>query len=158
MEDPKAPFGRDAEGHPYSREQYEERFNPVGPNGAHWYNFPGNYGAVPGTRVAYTNLDQFLMDFGHQLDRIGDNNGKYLAVMENGRPASWEARAIHVDSLSDPYHAYTLAQLPEGWTIEASEVAPGLGQPGGSIQVRIFDADGKAQTIEQLIKRGVLRW
>jgi hypothetical protein len=77
--------------------------------------------------------------------------------MEDGHPASWEQRALHVDSLRDPYHQYTLTRLPHGWTIEVSEVAPGVGQPGGSVQVRISDADGKVQTVEQLIKRGVLR-
>jgi hypothetical protein len=157
METPEAPFGSDPQGHAYTQEDYEKRFNKVGPDGEHWYNFPGNYGAVSGTRVAYTNFEQFLKDFGPQLDRIGDNEGKYLAVMEDGHPASWEQRALHVDSLRDPYHPYTLTRLPDGWTIEVSEVAPGVGQPGGSIQVRISDADGKVQTVEQLIKRGVLR-
>jgi Immunity protein 61 len=30
-----------------------------------------------------------------------------------------------------------------------SEVAPGLGQPGESIQIRIFDGDGKVQTTDK---------
>jgi hypothetical protein len=112
---------------------------------------------VPGTRVAYTDPAAYLRDYGTLLDRVGKTDGKYLAVMEDGRPASWEERALHVNSLRDPYNSYNFGRLPEGWTIEVSEVAPGVGQPGGSIQVRIFDGDGKAQTVDKLQLRGVLR-
>lgn len=157
IKDPEAPFGRDPEGVAYTEQQYAERFNKVGEKGEQWGNFPPNNGAVPGTRVAYIDANQYMRDYGSQLDRIGNDNGKYLAVMEDGAPASWEQRALHLPSLRDPYHAYMFGQLPEGWTIEVSEVAPGLGQPGGSIQVRIFDADDKVQEIEKLIKRGVLK-
>lgn len=103
------------------------------------------------------NLEKFLSDYGPQLDRIGGDQGKYLAIMEHGRPASWEQRALHVTSLRDPYHAYTIDWLPEGWFIEVSEVAPGCGQPGGSIQVRIFDHQNEMRKVEELIRRGVLR-
>jgi hypothetical protein len=157
IRDPEALFGRDSHGHAYSQTEYAQRFNKVGPEGEHWYNFPLNDGAVPGTRVAYTDPAKYLRDYGSLLDRVGGNNGKYLAVMEDGQPASWEQRALHVSSLSDPYAAYTFGRLPDGWTIEVSEVAPGVGQPGGSVQVRIFDAEGKVQIVQDLIRRGVLR-
>lgn len=157
IHDREAPFGRDPEGHPYAAEQYAERFNSVGPEGQRWMNFPGNHGAVPGTRVAYTNAESYLRDYGHLLDRIGKSDGKYLAVMEDGQPATWEERALHVNSLRDPYNAYTFGQLPEGWSIEVSEVGPGVGQPGGSIQVRIFDDAGGVRPVDELTRIGVLR-
>ncbi|WP_082973830.1 glycohydrolase toxin TNT-related protein [Mycobacterium sp. E1386] len=157
IKDPEAPFGRDAHGHAYSQKEYEERFNKLGPEGQHWYNFPKNAGAVPGTRVAYSNLRIFVRDYGELLDRIGDDEGAYLAVMEDGRAATWEERGLHVSSLRDPYNAYTLSQLPEKWTIEVSEVAPGLGQRGGSLQVRIFDAQGESRTIEELLGKVLTR-
>ncbi|QUR67919.1 DUF4237 domain-containing protein [Mycobacterium spongiae] len=156
IDDSDAPFGRDAHGHAYTQGEYEERFNKLGPGGERWYNFPGNDGAIPGTRVVYTDPKQFVQDYGARLDRIGDDGGAYLGVMENGRAASWETRALHVDSLSEPYNAYTLGRLPEGWTVEVSEVAPGLGQPGGSLQARIFDARGEARSVEDLLAPGVL--
>lgn len=157
IKDPNALFGRDPEGLPYSQAEYEERFNKVGPDGQHWYNFPGNSGAVPLTRVAYSNLKSFVRDYGVLVDRIGDDEGAYLAVMEDGHAASWEERALHVNSLRDPYNAYTLSQLPEKWTIEVSEVAPGLGQRGGSLQIRVFDAQGEARTVEDLIGKVLTR-
>ena len=156
IDDPKAPFGRDPQGHAYTEQEYAERFNKLGDAGQQWFNYPLNDGAVPGTRVAYTDPAQYLRDYGHRLDRVGDNDGKYLAVMEDGQPASWEQRALHVNSLPE-HHAYTFGQLPEGWTIEVSEVAPGVGQPGGSIQVRIFDDEGEVRNVTELINVGVLR-
>jgi hypothetical protein len=157
IRDPEAPFGRDPRGYAYTEQEYAERFNKVGNAGEHWGNFPLNDGALPGTRVVYTDPQKYLTDYGPLLDRIGSNEGKYLAIMESGQGAAWEERALHVDSLREYYRAYRLGQLPDGWRIEVSEVAPGLGQPGTSIQVRIFDGDGKVQTIEKLILREVLK-
>ncbi|BBY20123.1 glycohydrolase toxin TNT-related protein [Mycobacterium stomatepiae] len=158
IRDPEALLGRDPHGEAYTAQQYAERFNKSGPTGQEWMNFPGNEGAVPGTKVAFTDIEQFAKFYGRELDRIGNDSGKYLAVMEDGRPASWEERALHVNSLSDPYHSYVLENLPGGWKVEVSEVAPGLGQPGGSIQVRILDSAGRAMTIEELLEiGGVLR-
>ena len=156
IDDHKAPFGRDPHGNAYTEQQYAERFNKIGDMGQHWANFPLNDGAVPGARVAYTDPAAYLRDYGSLLDRVGKTDGKYLAVMEDGQPASWEQRALHVNSLRDPYNAYTFGKLPEGWTIEVSEVAPGVGQPGGSIQVRVFDGDGKVQIVDGLKERGVV--
>jgi Tuberculosis necrotizing toxin len=150
IEDPEAPFGRDPQGNAYTERQYAERFNKLGPAGEHWMSFPGNAGAVPGTRVVFTDAEQFANFYGRHVDRVGMESGKYLAVMEDGVPASWEARALHVNSLSDPYSSYVLRDLPDGWQIEVSEVAPGLGQRGGSIQVRIFNSEGKEMTVEEL--------
>lgn len=150
IRDPEAPFGRDPQGHAYTEEQYAERFNKPGEQGQPWLNFPGNHGAVPHTRVAYTDAASYVRDYGSLVDRIGKVDGKYLAVMEHGQPASWEERALHVNSLRDPYHSYTFDHLPDKWTIEVSEVSPGLGQNGGSLQVRVLNSEGRVMTVEEL--------
>lgn len=159
MQDPTAPLGRDPDGNPYTPDRYAQEFNNLGPKGQHWVNFPDNDGAVPGTRVAYSDFEQFTRDYGNQFDRIGDDKGKYFGVIEDGRPATWEERAMHVDSLRDPYSTYTLDHLPEGWRIEISEIAPGLGQPGGGLQARIMDETGKFWPVEELltVDDGVIR-
>jgi hypothetical protein len=131
MKDPDAPFGRDPEGHPYGQHEYEERFNREGPEGQHWYNFASDDGAVEGTKVAFNDLEQYTKFYGQQLDRIGDEGGKFLGVMEDGKFAAWEDRALHIDSLSKPLYSYTIAYLPDGWNIEVSEIEPAVGQPGG---------------------------
>lgn len=155
--DPEAPFGRDPQGRAYTEQEYVQRFNKLSPTGDRWMNFPGNDGAVPGTKIAFTDADQLAKFYGRQFDRIGNVDGKYLAIMVDGVPASWEARALHVNSLREPYNAYEFDHLPTGWHVEVSEVAPGVGQPGGSIQVRIFDSEGRALNVEELLDIGVLR-
>jgi hypothetical protein len=126
------------------------------PDGQQWQRFPGNAGAAPGSKVAFDNFNAFADHYGTWVDRVGDENGSYLAVVENGAPAPWENRSLHVNSLSDPYNAYNILKLPEGWTIEVSEVQPGLGQPGRSIQVRIIGSGGRPTPIETLIEGGIL--
>lgn len=159
IRDPEAPFGRDSQGNAFSEHEYAERFNKIGSQGQSWVNFPPNDGAVPHTKVAYTKADSYLRDYGSLVDRIGRTDGKYLAVMEDGHAASWEERALHVNSLRDPYNAYTLDHLPDGWTIQVSEAAPALGQPGGSIQVQILNSEGRVMTVDELTdpEIGVLR-
>jgi len=157
MKDPDAPFGRDPQGHAYTQHEYEERFNKEGPNREHWYNFASDDGALAGTKVAFHDLERYKDFYGNQLDRIGDENGRYLGVIENGHFASWEERAMHVDMLSKPFHTYTIEKLPEGWKIEVSEIEPAVGQPGGAMQVRILDHNGKPLDVETLIENRVLR-
>lgn len=156
IRDPDAPFGRDPNGHPYSAEEYAERFNKEGPDGQHWANFPGNDGAELGTKVEFNDLDQYQKHYGSLLDRIGDEGGKYLGVVGEDGPALWEERSMHVNSLSDPYNGYTLQELPKGWKIEVSEIGPGVGQPGGGLQVRILADDGEVVRVEDLIEYGIL--
>jgi hypothetical protein len=154
--DPDAPFGRDPQGLPYNQHEYEERFNKEGPDGQHWYNFASDDGALEGTKVAFNDLDQYRNFYGNDFDRIGDQNGRYLAVMEDGQHAPWENRAMHVDSLGKPLYSYTIDSLPRGWQVEVSQIEPAVGQPGGAMQVRILDHDGVAQDVETLLERGVL--
>jgi hypothetical protein len=157
--DPAAPFGRDALGDPFTSEKYAEQFHKLGPEGQQWVNFPDNDGAVPNTKVAYSDFERFKRDYGNRFDRIGNAKGKYFGLIEEGRPATWEERAMHVSSLREPYKTFTLDHLPEGWKIEISQIAPGLGQPGGGLQVRIMDEKGVFQSVQQLatIDNGVIK-
>jgi hypothetical protein len=62
IKDPEAPFGRDPERHAYTQEQYEERFNKVGPEGQRWYNYASGDGAVSGSKVAFNDLVSRVVD------------------------------------------------------------------------------------------------
>ncbi|WP_353961421.1 TNT domain-containing protein [Mycolicibacterium tokaiense] len=89
---------------------------------------------------------------------MGDEGGNYLAVREDGVAASFEARGLPIDSLELDYHAYELTgSMPEGWTVEISQVAPAFGREGGSLQVLIFDSVGRKVSVDQLERAGVLR-
>lgn len=156
ISDPAAPFGRDKSGTPFTQVEYEQRFNKEGDRGEEWFNFPGNDGAMPGSRVLFTDVQAFKEQYGSFLDRIGDDSGRYLGVMMKETPASWEERAMHVDSLKEKYSMFTLRDLPSGWKIEVSEIAPGCGQPGGGLQVRIIDHAGVVRKVDELAgKRGL---
>jgi hypothetical protein len=157
MTDPHAPLGRDPQGHAYTQHEYEERFNKMGPQGQCWYNFASDDGALEGTKVAFNDLEQYKKFYGQQLDRIGDENGRYLGAMDNGKFAPWENRAMHVDSLAKPLHSYTIEYIPEGWQIEVSEIEPAVGQPGGAMQVRVLDHSGNPLDVETLLERGILQ-
>ena len=163
ISDPSAPWGRDADGNALTQEQYESRYDKVGPDGDHHQNWPPNAGAVPGTRVVYESLDALLRDYGasdHTLlvDRIGRIDGDYLAVMSDGVPATFEERSLPIFSLSQPYAAYTMmGTLPEGWTLEISQVASAFARDGGALQLLVIDDLGEAVRIPALKQLGILR-
>jgi Tuberculosis necrotizing toxin len=157
IKDPDAPFGRDPQGHAYTQHEYEERFNKEGPDRQHWYNFASDDGALAGTKVAFHDLERYKDFYGNQLDRVGNEKGRYLGVVENGHFAPWEERAMHVDMMSKPLHTYTIENLPDGWKVEVSEIEPAVGQPGGAMQVRILDQNGKPLDVETLLENRVLR-
>jgi Tuberculosis necrotizing toxin len=148
--DPQAPFGRDAAGHPYSREEFEARY--VKENGD--FRYPeGNDGAVKGRRLQITDVAEFQKHYGDVLDRFG-GDGKYFSP--DGTP--FEARALPPDSLGKPYTRMRIAdELPPGWKVEVSEVAPAFGREGGGLQIRILDANSQAMRMSELQALGIVK-
>jgi hypothetical protein len=149
LTDPQAPFGRAADGHPYSRAEFEARY--VDENGN--FRYPDNAGAVKGRRLNFTDVAEFQEHYGDVLDRFG-GDGKYFSP--DGTP--FEARALPPDSLGDPYQRLRLTgELPPSWKIEVSEVAPAFGRDGGGLQIRVLDANGQAMRMSELQDHGILR-
>ena len=147
--DPDAPFGRDAAGHPYSREDWEARY--VDEN--NHLRYPGNDGAVPGRRLDFTSVQEFQRHYGDELDRFGGESGSYLSMPNS----TFEERALPPGSLGQPYLTMRLTgDLPANFRIEVSEVAPAFGQRGGGMQVRILDAAGQALPVEKLKSQGII--
>jgi hypothetical protein len=141
--DPNAPYGRADDGHAFSRSEWEERY--IGPDNRPIY--PGNNGAVDGTRHTFTDMDSFRAAHGDTLDRMGGHGGDFLSP--EGVP--FEHRALPGSNLLQPYHVFRLAdELPDGMRIEVSEVAPAFGQPGGGIQLQ-FVSDSKVFTVDELL-------
>ncbi|MCX2712227.1 glycohydrolase toxin TNT-related protein [Mycolicibacterium sp. J2] len=154
---PEEVYGHDSAGNPLAKEDYDLRYRELQPNGATYDNYPPNAGAVPGTRVEFDDMDKFINHFGADLDRIGDPSGKYLGLRENGIPATFEERSLPIGSLNEAYYQYHFTgELPDGWKVEVSEIAPGLGRDGGGIQVLVKNSDGRIMTIEQLMDAEVL--
>jgi hypothetical protein len=115
--------------------------------------WPPNRGALPGTRVEFTDPDRFIETYGDQFDRIGDDGGGLLGVPPGTR---FGQRSLPPDTLDDGLHAYTFTgKLPPDVTIEVSEIAPAFGQQGGRLQAR-FMRNGRAVRVRDLLKEGVL--
>lgn len=144
------PWGVDpVTGRPFTERTWSHRF--VDQNGD--VRWPPNRGAVTGSRVEFDDADRFMELYGDQFDRVGYPGGEYLGVPPG---ATWGQRGLPPGHLDRPVHDYGYSGvLPEGVTIEVSEIAPAFGQPGGGIQVRFME-DGEALSVDELIRRGVL--
>lgn len=164
IDDPDAPWGRNSDGVPLTKSEYESLFNKVGPEGQEWQNYPSNAGAAPGTRVLYDSMEAFRRDFGAQgdglahVDRLRKIDGEYLGLMPDGVPATFEQRLLPIYNLTQPYHQYLLSgELPTGWRVEVSEVAPAFAREGGGIQVLVLDTLDRPVTVSTLKEIGLLR-
>jgi len=157
VKNPDELYGHDAQGHPLSKEQYDQRYRVFSPDGRGvWDVYPPNDGAVAGTRWSTNSVDEYLEHFGADVDRIGESSGKYLGVMEGGVPAFFEERGLPMGSLEQGYYRFRFTgQLPAGWTIEVSEVVPAFGRDGGALQLLIRDGT-VIQTIDDLVDSQVL--
>lgn len=135
VSEPDARWGRDSEGQgsQFAKDDYDARFTEYVEDGKpvrHVY--PPHDGAIPETVDSFSDLVAFTQKYGTQLDRIGPVSGRFLGVVEEGRPAKFEARSLPVATLADKYFQYRLAEdwLPgtEGWTVEIARVAPAFGR------------------------------
>ena len=92
-------------------------------------------------------VDEFIKEYPGNLDRIGEDRGKYFALVGKDGPDSFQKRSIHADSLYSPYSQFEFHpdRLPPGTRVETGIVYPWFDSPGGSRQVRLYtvDASGK---------------
>ncbi|WP_030142867.1 TNT domain-containing protein [Mycetocola saprophilus] len=154
VSDPEHRYGYEYKtGIAHNKEQFDQRFT----DGSGDPRMPDNGGANLGSRVKYLDAVAFQRDHGSVLDRVGYPGGDYLAVVENGRAPSFEERALPPGNVNRPYHMYELtpdgarAMNVEGVTIDVSRIARGFGQPGGGLQLQIFEADGNVLSVADLI-------
>lgn len=122
--------------------------------------WPENDGYDGEGRVFYPSVKEYVNDHGRHLDRIGHPGGKYLGVVENGRPASFEERSLEPHSLHDRYYRYRFrwnAKLPDGWKIETGHAAAWGQQPGGARQLRIIKDDGTPASVQEMLDRKKIR-
>ncbi|MFT4051402.1 MAG: TNT domain-containing protein [Microbacterium sp.] len=126
------------------------------------FRYPSNDGVVPGTRVTYTDPVAYLRDYGTQLDRIGYPGGKYLGAIEDGKPATFEQRAMPVAELTKPYHQYQFTDNAsermqrDRVRIEVSRVAEGFGRDGGALQLRLFKPNPRGPDLLEMTVQGML--
>ena len=88
-------------------------------------------------------VDDFIEEYPGNLDRIGEDHGRYFALVGKDGPDSFQKRSIHADSLYDPYSQFEFhpENLPPGTRVETGIVYPWFDSPGGSRQVRLYTVD-----------------
>lgn len=121
-------------------------------------DWPPNDGYA-GEPTIYSSVEDYVRDFGGDVDRIGHPAGNYLGAIEGGTPASFEERSLQPTSVNDYYYQYefTGEQLPEGWTIKSGKVAGWGQQPGGATQLQVLGDDGKPVSVNRLLEEGILK-
>ena len=121
-------------------------------------DWPPNDGYA-GDPTIYSSVEDYVRDFGGDVDRIGHPAGSYLGAIEGGKPASFEERSLQPTSVNDYYYQYesTGEQLPEGWTIKSGKVAGWGQQPGGATQLQVLGDGGRPVSVQELLDKGVLR-
>ena len=121
-------------------------------------DWPPNDGYA-GEPTIYSSVEDYVRDFGGDVDRIGHPAGNYLGAIEDGTPASFEERSLQPSSVNDYYYQYefTGEQLPEGWTIKSGKVAGWGQQPGGATQLQVLGDDGKPVSVNRLLQEGILK-
>ncbi len=121
-------------------------------------DWPPN-GGYDGEPTVYSSVEEYIRDYGRDVDRIGHPDGNYLGAIVDGHPASFEERSLRPDSVNDHYYQYEFTEdpLPEGWTIKSGKVAPWGQQPGGATQLQVIKDDGSFASVNDLIKHKILK-
>lgn len=165
VDDPTKVLGVHEDGSPYTYEEWfdEHKYWGYNDDAKQWewmVKWPENDGYDEEGRVFYSSVKEYVNDHGRHLDRIGHPGGKYLGVVENGRPASFEERSLEPHSLHDRYYRYQFrwnAKLPDGWKIETGRAAAWGEQPGGARQLRIIKDDGRPASVQEMLDHKIIR-
>lgn len=123
---------------------------------AGWWDYPPDSGIARDASGVPRVIDPAAaLPPGTVLDRFGNPGGSYLS------PAGtlFGDRALPPTSAGADYRQYevTAEPLPPGWRIEAAQIAPWFGQPGGGVQYRIVDQDGNDGPVQELLDRRYLK-
>ena len=162
-EDYKKILGERPDGTTYTYKEWERQHGHYSVSRKSWWpkwvtDWPPN-GGYAGEPVVFSSVDDYVRQFGGDVDRIGDPRGNYLGAIEGGKPASFEARSLKPTSVNDYYYQYefTGEQLPEGWTIKSGKVAGWGQQPGGATQLQVLGDDGEPVSVNRLLQEGILK-
>ncbi|WP_315299154.1 putative T7SS-secreted protein [uncultured Actinomyces sp.] len=156
-------LGERPDGTSYTYKEWQDQHGHWGTDPHTWLNkwkvdWPPNDGYA-GDPTIYSSVEDYVRDFGGDVDRIGHPAGNYLGAIEGGTPASFEERSLQPSSVNDYYYQYefTGEQLPEGWTIKSGKVAGWGQQPGGATQLQVLGDDGKPVSVDRLLQEGILK-
>ena len=107
-----------------------------------------DFGAVPGTKIAYTDIKALTKDFGIQgLDRTSHVGGSFMAPIIDDIIIPNEFRGTPITSVHEPYRQYdfNVDVLPDGYKAEISIAAPEQGSLGGTPQIQVLKLNREGQ-------------
>ena len=168
---PETALGYNADGTHRSLEQYIEAYkNPNGKGGPLWpYDVEGyrKHGALLDENYhEYASTQPFIDAYGSGLCRLGDPGGMYAAALHaDGSVPSLAERGLYAPySVGSPdLRAHLTGKLPEGCIATHGTVAPAFGQPGGAIQLQIWERDALTRKLVEIPlddweKRGIITY
>ena len=101
-----------------------------------------DFGAVPGTKRAYTDIEALRRDFRIDgLDRTSHVGGSFMAPIIDDVIIPNEYRGTPITSIHEPYRQYdfNVDVLPDGYKAEISIAAPEQGSLGGTPQIQVME-------------------
>jgi hypothetical protein len=155
-------WGHRPTGETFERNDYESRYIlPPLPGAVYGLDYyPPNDGAVRGSRVHYSSISAAIRDYGATVDRIGPESGSVLTLRVDGVASFFDERSLPVTAMWERYHAYLLSaevtDMPTGWVLDMSRIAPAFGRNGGGINLRFLDDIGKDVSVTELRDLGIL--
>ena len=123
-----------------------------------------DFGAVPGTKRAYTDIKALTKDFGIQgIDRTSHVGGSFMAPIIDNVIIPNEYRGTPITSIHEPYRQYdfNVDVLPDGYKAEISIAAPEQGSLGGTPQIQVlerkFDGTWKPMSIADMLDADIIK-
>ena len=123
-----------------------------------------DHGAVPGTKIAYTDIKALTKDFGIDgLDRTSHVGGSFMAPIIDNVIIPNEYRGTPITSIHEPYrqYAFNVDELPDGYKVEISIAAPEQGSLGGTPQIQVMQIDRKGNwypvRVADLLEREIIK-
>ncbi|WIE74684.1 TNT domain-containing protein [Curtobacterium sp. MCSS17_007] len=144
---PDGYYGHHADGTPLTRQDYVERY--IKPDDTPRY--PGNDGAVSGSRIEFKDPTVFGQYYSTTIDRMGRDTGTYFSFPGT----SFEQRGLPPTNLRDPYSVFEMdtdAMKTNGYKVQVSRIDAAFGQPGGGLQVQVMDRFGKPVGADLMLK------
>ena len=123
-----------------------------------------DFGAVPGTKRAYTDIEALRRDFRIDgLDRTSHVGGSYMAPIIDDVIIPNEYRGTPITSIHEPYRQYdfNVDALPDGYKVEISIAAPEQGSLGGTPQIQVMqinrDGTWKPMSIVDMLNAKIIK-
>jgi hypothetical protein len=137
-----------------TEEQFKHEFTLTDDGGRVRWDWDGQ---APNNGFAGSPTVTDAIPQGHELDRLGSNNGGFMA--DEGAPLS--SRAMPPGVAND-YHTFegTGRPIPDGlnWEVQHGPAKEAFGQPGGANQWAVIDREtGDPVSVQELIRHRLIR-